>query len=265
LTLTEQRYASQERELLPAKYTLNRWHHLLEGSEITIRTDHESLKVYRTKSPMTKCLVRFMDEVEHYDPTIVYRPSKLQVVPDALSCMAGQSEGKPTDTDCFIVAEIENTLFTVAHADAADITPDEYDSCFANMSESAEQNSAPRGANHYDNPETNHTNHNLPYYCRIQRYREKRIELDDTDEKVKAECEKYVLHSGILLNARTGKHIILDLKFIKKHWNLHIRISRIMESERHRKQLLKGSRLPKTSGWRGGRCWMDVFLVNYSK
>ena len=53
-----------------------------------------------------------MDEVEHYDPTIVYRPGKLQVVPDAFSRMAGQLEGEPADIDRFIVAEIENTLFT---------------------------------------------------------------------------------------------------------------------------------------------------------
>ena len=61
---------------------------------------------------MTKRLARFMDEVEHYDPTIVYQASKLQVVPDALSCMAGQSEGEPADTDRFMVVEMENTLFT---------------------------------------------------------------------------------------------------------------------------------------------------------
>ena len=66
---------------------------------------------------MTKHLARFMDEVEHYDPTIVYRPGKLQGVPDVLSRMAGQSEGEPADTDRFLVAEIENTLFTVDHAD----------------------------------------------------------------------------------------------------------------------------------------------------
>ena len=45
LTPTEQHYLSQKCELLAAKYALNHWRHLLEGSEITIRTDHESLKV----------------------------------------------------------------------------------------------------------------------------------------------------------------------------------------------------------------------------
>ena len=56
LTLTEQCYSSQERELLATKYALNHWRHILEGSEIIIRTDHESLKVYRMKRPMMKRL-----------------------------------------------------------------------------------------------------------------------------------------------------------------------------------------------------------------
>ena len=71
-----------------------------------------------------KRLARFMDEVEHYDPTIVYRPGKLQIVPDAFSRMAGQSEGEPADTDHFIV---EDTLFTADHANAAENMPTQCD------------------------------------------------------------------------------------------------------------------------------------------
>ena len=47
LTETEQRYATQEKELLAAKYALNHWRHFVEGSEIHIRTDHESLRTKR--------------------------------------------------------------------------------------------------------------------------------------------------------------------------------------------------------------------------
>ena len=57
--------------------------------QITEELRTKALKVYRTKRPMTKCLARFMDEIEHYDPTIIYRPGKLQVVPDALSVRNG--------------------------------------------------------------------------------------------------------------------------------------------------------------------------------
>jgi hypothetical protein len=103
LTETEQRYSSQERELLAAKYCLDHWRHIIEGSPIYIRTDHESLRVYRSKKTMTKRLARFMAEIEHYDPTITYRPGRLQVVPDTLSRMPGlKEEGEPADTERFL-------------------------------------------------------------------------------------------------------------------------------------------------------------------
>src|SRR5579859_3201012 len=108
LTETEQRYATQEKELLAAKYTLNHWRHFVEGSEIHIRTDHESLRVYWTKRPMTKRLGKFMNEIEHYDPMIEYRPGRLQVVPDALSRIPGAREdGDPADTDCFTLMALD--------------------------------------------------------------------------------------------------------------------------------------------------------------
>ena len=47
LTETESRYPTQEQELLAAKYALDHWRHIIEGSEIIIRTDHQSLQTYR--------------------------------------------------------------------------------------------------------------------------------------------------------------------------------------------------------------------------
>src|SRR5205085_8241234 len=73
LTETEQRYSAQERELHAAKYSLNHWRHIVEGSEIHIRTDHASLSVYLQKKPMTRRLGKFMEEIEHYDPQIGYQ------------------------------------------------------------------------------------------------------------------------------------------------------------------------------------------------
>jgi len=127
------------------------------------------------------------------------------VVPDALSRMAGQSEGEPADTDRFMVSEIENTLFTADHTDAdpREITP-------------TQRETPPAGTNHDDDPETNRANHNSPFYRRIQDYLEKRAELDDMDEKFKDECKKYKLRDGILYNARTGRRAILDLEFMKE-------------------------------------------------
>src|SRR5437764_4381990 len=75
-------------------------------NEIHISTDHASLSVYRQKKPMTRRLGKFMEEIEHYDPQIGYRPGRLQTVPDALSRISGQREtGDPASTDRFFEME----------------------------------------------------------------------------------------------------------------------------------------------------------------
>ena len=108
LTETEQNYSTQERELLAVKHALNHWRHIVEGSEIHVRTDHSSLSVFRTKTPMTRRLGKFMEEVEHYDPKITYRPGRLQTVPDSLSRIPGQrEEGEPASTDRFMEVVVE--------------------------------------------------------------------------------------------------------------------------------------------------------------
>ena len=50
LTQTEQCYSAQEREMLAAVHCLRHWRHIIEGSEIIIRSDHESLKLARTQN-----------------------------------------------------------------------------------------------------------------------------------------------------------------------------------------------------------------------
>ena len=101
---------------------------------------------------MTKRLTRFIDEVEHYDPTIVYRPGKLQVVPDALSRMAGQSEGEPADTHRFMVAEMEDILFTADHAnaDSAETMQTQHGSHPVSMTKADEHDSCPASTDHAD-------------------------------------------------------------------------------------------------------------------
>ena len=93
LTETEQHYSSQEHELLAAKYAMDHWRHIVERSEIIIRTDHQSLRVYRTKKDMMKRLTRFMNNIEHYNPLFTYCPEKEHKVADApqlfqYSCLA---------------------------------------------------------------------------------------------------------------------------------------------------------------------------------
>ena len=99
LSETEQRYTTQERELLAVKYSLDHWRYIIKGSRIFIRSDHQSLQSYRTKNPITKRLARFIYDIEHFDPKFIYRAGHLQKVPDALSRMPGlMEEGDPADT-----------------------------------------------------------------------------------------------------------------------------------------------------------------------
>jgi hypothetical protein len=108
LSETEQRYSTQERELLAAKYALDHWRYIIEGSPIIIRSDHESLKTFRTKNPMTRRLTRFINDIEHFNPTFMYRPGRLQKVPDALSRRPGlKEEGKPADSSEFYAVETD--------------------------------------------------------------------------------------------------------------------------------------------------------------
>ncbi|RKF62465.1 hypothetical protein OnM2_033102 [Erysiphe neolycopersici] len=58
---------------------------MVEGAEIIVGTDHESLSGYRTKVNVTPQILRFLDVVEHYYPKIIYRRGITNVLPDYLS------------------------------------------------------------------------------------------------------------------------------------------------------------------------------------
>jgi hypothetical protein len=66
---------------------LKHFRSLVEGAPggITVITDHESLKYFRKQKEMTKRLLRFVEDVEHFDPIFIYRQGKDNIVADALS------------------------------------------------------------------------------------------------------------------------------------------------------------------------------------
>ena len=63
LTQTEQRYWAQEREMLTAVHCLRHWRHIIEGSDIIIRSNYESLKLARTQKHPSKRIARFLNEI----------------------------------------------------------------------------------------------------------------------------------------------------------------------------------------------------------
>ena len=187
LTETESRYSTQERELLAAKYALDYWRHIIEGSEILIRTDHESLQTFRTKKRITPRLVRFMQDIEHYNPVFTYRRGLLQKVPDALSRMPGlREEGDPADTERFY--SIQDLLAT-----------DEDDS---------------------ENEIQVHRFRKAAFYNTLHRYL-KAVANDSNDsndeefKEVKEESPRYELRDGILYNSELNTPVIITLEDLK--------------------------------------------------
>lgn len=85
LTDTQTRYAAQERELLGIMLALQHWRHWVEGGNVTVITDHESLRTLSTKTEQPARIVRFLDAIEHYGIRIFYRPGKANVLADYLS------------------------------------------------------------------------------------------------------------------------------------------------------------------------------------
>ncbi|KAI0992367.1 hypothetical protein K3495_g15819, partial [Podosphaera aphanis] len=82
---TQQRYSAQERELLGILLALQHWRHWVEGGDVTVITDHESLKTLHTKMEQPARIARFLDSIEHYGVRILYRKGKANVLADYLS------------------------------------------------------------------------------------------------------------------------------------------------------------------------------------
>lgn len=180
LTETESRYSAQERELLAAKYALDHWRHIIEGSEILIRTDHQSLETYRTKKHLTPRLVRFMQDIEHYNPLFTYRRGLLQTVPDALSRIPGlQEEGEPADTERFYY--IQDFLLEAPEPEA-DSSPDQ-------------PTRRPRRTG---------------YYQRMEKYHKAMRIINSADDDFKEHAQNYELRDGTLYNSHHGTPVITD-------------------------------------------------------
>ncbi|PLW20248.1 hypothetical protein PCANC_07422 [Puccinia coronata f. sp. avenae] len=99
LSKTEQNYSAQERELLAIVHALKHFRGYIEGSPILVRTDHESLKYFKTQRHVNRRLARFVDEIEFFNVHIIYRPGPEQMAADALSRKPdGDNNSDPPET-----------------------------------------------------------------------------------------------------------------------------------------------------------------------
>ncbi|CEG85007.1 hypothetical protein RMATCC62417_18745 [Rhizopus microsporus] len=96
LSQAERNYPAQERELLSILHALRTWRCFIEGNKYQVYTDHLPLKYLRSQQKPTPRLVRWLSEIELYDPEILYKPGSENQVPDILSRRDG-IEASPED------------------------------------------------------------------------------------------------------------------------------------------------------------------------
>ena len=83
----EKNYAAHELEMLAIVEAFRTWRHYLEGAkqQITVLTDHQSLKYMETQPTLTRRQAKWMEYMAQYNYKILYQPGKTNSVADALS------------------------------------------------------------------------------------------------------------------------------------------------------------------------------------
>ena len=81
----EKRYDIYEKELLAVVHALKIWKHYLLGNEFLVKTDHQSLKYFKTQRHLQEKHARWENFLSMFHFQIMYTPGKHNVVADALS------------------------------------------------------------------------------------------------------------------------------------------------------------------------------------
>jgi hypothetical protein len=86
LSPAQQRYCTTKRELLGATWALKTFHHYLQGRKCILRTDHASVRWWKTmETGMPDVVRRWLLHISTYDVEIEYRPGRLHGNADGLS------------------------------------------------------------------------------------------------------------------------------------------------------------------------------------
>ncbi|WMV38877.1 hypothetical protein MTR67_032262 [Solanum verrucosum] len=81
----ERKYPTHDLELAAVVFALKIWRHYLYGVHCEIYTDHLSLQYLMSQRDLNSRQRRWIELLKNYDLSILYHPSKANVVADALS------------------------------------------------------------------------------------------------------------------------------------------------------------------------------------
>ncbi|GBN54506.1 Retrovirus-related Pol polyprotein from transposon 297 [Araneus ventricosus] len=85
LNFAERNYSAKEREALAVVWAMNKFRGYIEGSKITVASDHQPLKwLMKLKSPSGR-LARWALQLQSFDLNLEYIPGKSNVIADMLS------------------------------------------------------------------------------------------------------------------------------------------------------------------------------------
>ena len=85
LNIYEKNYPTHDLELVAVMFALKIWYHYLYGSHLDILIDHKSLQFVFNQKEFNFIQRRRLELLKDYDMSILYNPSKANIVFDALS------------------------------------------------------------------------------------------------------------------------------------------------------------------------------------
>lgn len=106
LNQAERNYSTTEREALAVVWAVNKFRGYIEGTPITIMTDHQALKWLMTLKSPTGRLARWALQLQPFDITIKYISGRTNVVADLLSRPFCDAETKEGCGICSIVVDL---------------------------------------------------------------------------------------------------------------------------------------------------------------
>ena len=81
----EKNWSTPDKELAAVVHALTIWRHYLDGTHITVFTDHQALKHIQQQPKLNQRQARWLDFIQGYDLDIQHVPGRLNHVADALS------------------------------------------------------------------------------------------------------------------------------------------------------------------------------------